>query len=135
MSDLALADRERFELAREQFARAWVRLQEVTAMDETPIVRDALIQRFEFTYETAWKSLYYWLRSEGEQVPRMVRPVLRAAFTAQLIEDPQLWEEIKDCRDQTSHTYDEARAIRVADFVRRRAVGAFDALQRRLAAL
>lgn len=127
--------RERFELARDQFRQALARLHEALAENETEIVRDALIQRFEFTYELGWKCMFYWLRSQKEQVPEMVRPVIQAAFRTELIADADLWEQIKDCRDETSHTYNEKKAIEVAAFVRDVAAAAFDALLARLNAL
>ena len=52
---------ERFEDQREQFERALERLHEVLAENETGIVRDALIQRFEFAFEMAWRSLHRFL--------------------------------------------------------------------------
>lgn len=127
--------RERFELVRGQFAKALGRLREALAHNETEIVRDALIQRFEFTYELGWKCMFYWLRSQKESVPEVVRPVIQAAFRAELIADAELWEKIKDYRDETSHTYDEKKAIEVAAFVRSQAVGAFDLLEAKLKAL
>ena len=126
---------ERFELARDQFRQALARLHEALAENETELVRDALIQRFEFTYELGWKCMFYWLRSQKEQVPEMVRPVIQAAFRTEIIADADLWEKIKDCRDETSHTYNEKKAIEVAAFVRDVAAGAFDALLARLNAL
>ncbi|MHB8310718.1 HI0074 family nucleotidyltransferase substrate-binding subunit [Metallibacterium sp.] len=125
--------RERFELARQQYGRALARMHEVLAVDESEIVRDALIQRFEFTYELAWKAMFYWLRDAGEKVPEIVRAVLQAGFKAELISDAQAWERIKEFRDETSHTYDQNKAIEVAAFVRAEAIVAFDALQTRLA--
>lgn len=127
--------RERFELARSQFVKALARLHEVLAEDETSIIRDALIQRFEFTFELAWKSMFYWLQDQGENVPQMVRPVLQAAFVGQLIADADVWERIKTSRDETSHTYNESNAINTASFVRAHAVEAFDRLSERLGAL
>lgn len=127
--------RERFELARQQYGRALARLHEVLAVDESEIVRDALIQRFEFTYELAWKAMFYWLRDAGEKVPEIVRAVLQAGFKAELISDAQAWERVKEFRDATSHTYDQNKAIEVAAFVRAEAIIAFDALQTRLALL
>lgn len=126
------ARRERFELARDTFAKALRRLHEALALDETPIHRDALIQRFEFTYELGWKAMFHWLQAEGEKVPEMARAVIQRAFQAELIADPELWESIKECRNATSHTYDEAKAVQVAAFVRERAAAAFDALAERL---
>lgn len=119
---------ERFELAREQYRKALGRLHAALAESETEIVRDALIQRFEFTYELGWKCMFYWLRSQGDNVREMVRPVIQAAFKAQIITDADTWERIKDYRDETSHTYNEEKAVEVAAFVRDVAVGAFDAL-------
>lgn len=124
--------RERFRLALDNFKRALQRLHDVLAVPENDISRDALIQRFEFTYEMAWKSMLHALLDAGERVPEMVRPVIQAAFRAQWIDDPELWERIKDARNETSHTYNEAKAVEVAAFVRAHAVGAFDALLQRL---
>ena len=124
--------RERFELGLSQFERALARLREALAVEETEIVRDAIIQRFEFTYELGWKCMFYWLRTQKEKVPEVARQVIQAAFRAELIVDADLWERIKDYRDETSHTYDEKKAIEVAKFVRTDAVRAFDALKEKL---
>lgn len=129
------AQRGRFEIARRQFGKALARLREAVELDETDLVRDAMIQRFEFTYELAWKSMFYWLRSEGEKTLEMANPVLQAAFRCGLITDPKVWVQIKDSRKETSHTYKEERAIEIAGFVRAHALPAFVALEARLAAL
>lgn len=124
--------RERFDLARGQYEQALSRLHEALQENETDLVRDALIQRFEFTYELAWKCMFYCLKANKEQVPEMVRPVIQAAFKGGLIEDAELWEKIKDSRDGTSHTYNKEQAIEVAAFVRTKAIGAFDKLREAL---
>lgn len=126
---------DRFVIARTQFNRALDRLHEVVALNENDVIRDSLIQRFEFTYELAWKSMFYWLRAQGESVPEMQRAILQAAFRAGLIVDAELWQDLKDQRDATSHTYNEAQAVRVAAFVRSQALAAFDALREKLNAL
>ncbi len=126
---------ERFEIARRQFERALARLHEVLAQNETDVTRDALIQRFEFTYELGWKCMFYWLRAQKEDLKEVVRPVIQAGFRAGLVADADLWEKIKDYRDETSHTYDEKKAVEVAAFVRGEAVRAFDALLAKLKAL
>ena len=118
--------RDRFEIARTQYNLALKRLHEVVAVDETDIVRDSLIQRFEFTYELAWKSMFFWMRHQGEQIPEMQKPIIQAAFRCELINDPELWEDIKKQRDETSHTYNEPQAVYVAAFVRSKALSAFD---------
>ena len=130
-----MAMEDRFIVAREQYNRALDRLHEVLELDESDIIRDSLIQRFEFTYELAWKCMFYWMRGQGEKVVEMQKPILAAAFRCELIEDPGLWEKIKDERDETSHTYNEAKAVAVSAFVRSAAVDAFDALRNTLNAL
>lgn len=127
--------RTRFELSRRQFDRALTRLGEALRENETSFIRDAIIQRFEFTYELGWKCMFYWLRDNGERVAEMVRPVIQAAFRVGLIEDADLWEKIKDCRDETSHTYDEGKAIEVTAFIRRSAADAFESLRTKLGTL
>jgi nucleotidyltransferase substrate binding protein (TIGR01987 family) len=80
-------------------------------------IRDSVIQRFEFTYELAWKSMFYWMRDQGEKVPEMQKPIIQAAFRCELIVSPEIWEEMKDQRDETSHTYNEAKAVSVSALV------------------
>jgi len=126
---------ERFELVRGQFEQALARLHGALDQNETEFMRDALIQRFEFTYELGWKCMFYWLRAQKEKVPEVVRPVIQAAYRAELIADADLWEKIKDCRDETSHTYDQKKAVEVAAFVRGSAVQAFDILLAKLKTL
>lgn len=127
--------RTRFELARKQSNQALTRLGEALRENETSFMRDAVIQRFEFTYELGWRCMFYWLRDNGEQVSDMVRPVIQAAFRVGLIENADLWEKIKDCRDETSHTYDEGKAIEVTAFIRCEAEAAFKALSAKLGTL
>jgi nucleotidyltransferase substrate binding protein (TIGR01987 family) len=123
---------ERFEEQREQFERALARLHEVLRESETPIIRDALIQRFEFTFEMAWRCLHRYLSAKGERVAQQAWAVLPLAFQSQLIDDAEAWEELRECRNNTSHTYNEALAIEVAATVRGTGIAAFDKLAERL---
>ena len=73
----------------------------VVAPDEANIIRDRLIQRFEFIYELAWKYMFYWLHDQGEQVLEMQKPDIQTAFRCEFIAAPGRWEEIKKKRDET----------------------------------
>ena len=123
---------ERFEEQREQFERALTRLHEVLRETETDIVRDALIQRFEFTFEMAWRSLHRYLSAKGERVAQQAWAVLPLAFQSQLIDDAEAWDQLRECRNLTSHTYKEDLAIQVAALVRTVGIAAFDRLALRL---
>lgn len=118
----------RFSLALAQFENALARLHELLPLDETPVVRDALIQRFEFTFETAWKAAYRWLRARGADVAEEAFAVLPRAFANRLIADEGGWNQMRKMRNLTSHTYHEPLAVEVAAFVRGDGVRLFDSL-------
>jgi nucleotidyltransferase substrate binding protein (TIGR01987 family) len=77
---------------------------------ETPIVRDASIQRFEFTYELCWKTLKNYL--EEIQGIRTVSPrqAFKEAFALSLIENEDVFIEMIDARNRLAHTYNEEQA-------------------------
>lgn len=116
------------------FEKALASLHVALAENESEFVRDSIIQRFEFTYELGWKCMFRWLGEQGLRVPEIPREIIKAAHTAGLISDAGLWEQIKDYRDETLHTYNESKAIGVSAFVRAKAAGAFDALAANLQA-
>ena len=126
---------ERTLLQIKQFSSALNRLKEALLLSEDASVHDALIQRFEFTWEMAWRCLYRALRDMEIPVAEFQEPVLQAAHKAGLIADPDAWKTTKECRDLTVHPYYEEVAIRVAACVRAKAVGLFEAHLERMKAL
>ncbi|NTV09687.1 MAG: nucleotidyltransferase [Zoogloea sp.] len=124
---------ERFELQREYFEKALARLKEALAEDETSFVRDSIIQRFEMTFEMAWKAMFRFLAGRGEKVAAKAWDVLPLAFEAKLIDDAEQWDAMREYRNDSSHEYNEQKAIELAGFVRAHAVEAFDRLSRELA--
>lgn len=123
---------ERYRLQREYFEKALARLKEVLERNEDDIVRDSLIQRFEFTFEMAWKTMFRYLVAKGEPVAAKAWEVIPAAFEAKLIADADVWSKLREYRNDTSHEYDEGQAIEIAAYVRSHGVGAFDALRAEL---
>jgi nucleotidyltransferase substrate binding protein (TIGR01987 family) len=91
------------------------RLQEAAVQPETDLVRDAVIQRFEFTFELVWKSLKLYLERQGLDCGGP-RSTLKQAFTEGLITSPDeadVWFRMLEDRNLTSHAYDEALATRI----------------------
>ena len=123
---------ERFVEQREQFERALARLHEALDENETALIRDALIQRFEFTFEMAWRCLHRYLANKGVKLPQQAWAVLPEAFQSQLITNAQVWDLLREYRNLTSHTYKEDVAIQVAAMVRGQGIAAFDLLAERL---
>lgn len=80
--------------------------------DATPaddMLRDACIQRFEYCYELAWKTMKRILSHQGLEV-NSPRPVFRQAAKEGLISDPETWFEFLEKRNLTVHTYNAATA-------------------------
>jgi len=122
-------DAERFDLQREHFEKALQRLQEALAQVEDGFIRDSIIQRFEFTFEMAWKTLYRFLRDKGENMAAKAWDVLPVAFASKLIADADVWDQMREYRNDSSHEYNETRALAIAAFVRNQAAAAFEDLR------
>lgn len=93
----------------ESFNQSVSRLEEVLQEKESLIVRDAAIQRFEFTIELAWKSIQKFLRSE-EILCNSPKQCFKEAFKFGLIQEDSAWIEMMEDRNLTSHTYHEGLA-------------------------
>jgi nucleotidyltransferase substrate binding protein (TIGR01987 family) len=124
---------ERYTLQRENFDRALARLGEVLTRSEDDVVRDSVIQRFEFTFEMAWKTLFRYLQMKGEKVAAKAWDVLPVAFEAGLLDDAEAWDRMRDYRNDTSHEYNEAMAMKVSAFVRTTGFPAMQRLQAEMA--
>lgn len=111
--------KERFIERQAEVRNAAARLQEAVAQPETAILRDAVIQRFEFSFELVWKGLKLYLERQGHECGGP-RPTLKKAFAEGLIATPEeadVWLQMLDDRNLTSHAYDEALATRIYQHV------------------
>lgn len=80
----------------------------VEAYDEQSpnIIKEGVLQRFEFTHELAWKVLKDYLEYEGHQNITGSRTATRLAFNIGLIQDGQTWIDMIESRNRTVHAYD-----------------------------
>lgn len=92
-------------------------LERSLTVPEDEDIRDACIQRFEYTYELAFKMLKRQLEQElpsSEELDQLpFKQVIRIGAERGLIESPQRWFDYRDKRNITSHTYDEDKAREV----------------------
>lgn len=117
----------------ENFLRASQRLTEaLTEYAATPastVLRDGVIQRFEFTFELAWKSLKEYMEDQGATGDlNFPKGVLKAAYAAGLISDETVWLDMLASRNITSHIYDDAQAAQVLAAIRDQYQAPFAAL-------
>lgn len=115
------------------FRKALATLDEALRSREiTDIVRDATIQRFEYTYELAWKMIKRHLTWMGEPQVREFskRQLFRKAGELGLIDDPERWFGFNEARNQTSHSYNLETAKEVYESAREFAPAARRLLER-----
>ena len=120
----------RWEQKLNSYRKALKRLSEVVqVMDIRPLndfEADGLIQRFEFTFELAWKLIKSYAEYQGIDKEIMgSRDAVRWAFESGLIGDSDVWMEMIKRRNDTSHTYDEDTAKEVVVCVKTAYYAAF----------
>lgn len=86
--------------------------------EDSSLVVDGTIQRFEFVIELFWKTLKRLLEFEGITA-RTPREALQAAYQAGWLEDETAWLQMLRDRNEASHIYDEAAARRIYADIRR----------------
>jgi nucleotidyltransferase substrate binding protein (TIGR01987 family) len=72
--------------------------------------KQGLIQGFEFTFELAWNVMKDYLDEQGITDIIGSKNAVRHAFNKGLIEDGQVWMDMINGRNISSHTYDEETA-------------------------
>ncbi|MFZ4803875.1 MAG: nucleotidyltransferase substrate binding protein [Synechococcus lacustris] len=93
----------------QNFDRAFVLLRD--ALENGPVAlnqleKEGVIQRFEYCFELAWKTIKDYLE-DGGFVFAIVTPrqVLKDAYAAKILGDGQVWIDMLDHRNLLSHTY------------------------------
>ncbi|GIW60535.1 MAG: nucleotidyltransferase [Patescibacteria group bacterium] len=81
------------------------RLEEALNTQKTDLIRDATIQRFEFTFELSLKTISTFLKENGI-TPYGMGSIIREAYKTNLILDTSIWLKYLEARNLTSHTYD-----------------------------
>lgn len=93
--------------------------------------KQGLVQAFEFTHEMAWNVLKDYLEEQGFTGVIGSKGATRQAFKDGLIEDGEIWMEMIQARNQTSHTYNLDVAERIVRDVLGRFHPAFVTMEKR----
>lgn len=83
----------------------------VDLLDE--ILREGLIQRFEYTHELAWNVMKDYAVFQGNSTIGGSRDATREAFQLKLVTDGKVWMDMIGSRNKTSHTYNEETAAEI----------------------
>jgi nucleotidyltransferase substrate binding protein (TIGR01987 family) len=108
----------------ENFDRAFLLLRD--AMENGPaalnqLEKEGVIQRFEYCFELAWKTIKDYLEAGGFVFAIVTpRQVIKDAFAARIIEDGQVWIDMLDHRNLLSHTDSPAVFEQAVEAIHRR---------------
>ncbi len=106
--------------ALQKLQQAVLKVKEEYALDEKgridednflgDIIKEGVIQRFEYTHELAWNVIKDFLQEAGNTQIFGSRDATREAFAVGLIANGDIWMDMIKSRNKTSHTYNEETA-------------------------
>ncbi len=92
------------------FSRAFALLREAMENDLkqlSQLEKEGIIQRFEYTFELAWKVLKDKMEYDGLILDKISpKMVIKEAFRSKYIHQPEVWLKMMGDRNLMSHTYD-----------------------------
>lgn len=96
-------------------SQAWQTLQDILNVEYSVVIRDAAIQRFEYTTEALWKCLQTYLQEKEGIDCYSPKSCLREAKNVGLLNEQEtvMALDMVDDRNMTSHTYHEEIAEKI----------------------
>lgn len=104
----------------DSFQKACRRVLEITESNKRPddlseLEQEGLVQRFEYTFELAWKVMQDFLKFKGYDFMLGPNGTLQKAFEDGLISNHDAWRRMNKARGTTSHTYNEGDALEIVE--------------------
>jgi nucleotidyltransferase substrate binding protein (TIGR01987 family) len=93
-------------------------LREAVGLAEDELDRDGVIQRFEFTFELLWKTLKAILNYQGIEC-YSPRDCIKKAFRHGIIDDDEIFLDMLEDRNLSSHVYDEETAKEIFERIKK----------------
>ncbi len=105
------------EYAIQKLDSAFLKLEEGTISVKDELDKDGVIQRFEFTFELFWKALKIFLEYNGIEV-KTPRDSLKESFRINLFKDDEVFLDMLEDRNRTSHIYDRETAEEIFERIK-----------------
>lgn len=123
----------RFIQRKEDYLKALERLKEALKEEESEIVIDGVLHRFEFTFELAWKTIKDYLEYMGiiEKIGSP-REIIKAGYKAEIIEDSEQWIQMMLSRNELSHLYDEKISRKIYNQIKNNYIVLLESLKEKL---
>ncbi|HNR80864.1 MAG TPA: nucleotidyltransferase substrate binding protein [Candidatus Pacearchaeota archaeon] len=111
------------------FEKSAARLKEAASKKEfSDLEKDGVIQRFEFTFELAWKTLKDYLENQGFSGIASPKKALQKSFSMDLASDGNVWINMLEDRNRMSHPYSRAASEKIFQNIKKYYVPAIDEL-------
>lgn len=114
----------------EDYKKALERLKEAMLEEPTEIIIDGTIQRYEFTFELAWKIMKDYLEYngfiDGLSSPRNI---IQLAFQNKIIKNGDIWIQMMLDRNLLSHLYDEEKSREIYNNIKNSYLAQFEQLK------
>ena len=81
------------------------------------IIKEGLIQRFEYTHELAWNVMKDYAFYQGNANIGGSKDATREAFALNIIKDGKGWMNMIASRNKSSHTYNEQTANEIFELI------------------
>ena len=122
----------------ENFGNAVNRLNEANVAykrnSDNDIYQDALIKRFEFTFELAWKTLREFMLDQGYSLEILSpKGVISFAWREGIISNEELWLDMLQSRNMSAHDYGRELSADIADKITNRYCKELTALKKYIA--
>ncbi len=88
-------------------------LEDAISKHRDDLTRDAIIQRFEYTFELSWKTLKKYFEFNNNLREDNVKNLFREAGRHGLVDQVETWFGYHQARNMTSHIYSEPVAKQV----------------------
>jgi len=101
----------------DNFQKAFLELEEAVLLSQkrslSKLENQGLIQGFEYTHELAWNMIKDYLEEQGIFDLIGSKNTIREAFKLGILKEGEIWMNMIQSRNQTSHTYNTTLADQV----------------------
>jgi len=94
----------------DKFEKALSTFKDALLSNPSDLERDGAIQRFEYCFDLAWKSLKQYLEKSGIIDLNSPRSVFTSAYAEGIVSDEVIWSTIIQKRNSSVHTYNRQLA-------------------------
>lgn len=133
----ARQEKPRWQYRFDNYSRAFSLLREAVELQQkrplSDLEKEGVIQRFEYTWELAWKTIKDYLENEGVVLEKITpQAVIVAALEARIIIRKEDWMMALEDRNRMSHVYSRIVFARIVDNIEQGYLSLFDQLYEKL---